>query len=110
MKFRRILLVLRNEIKLYFRLFRDKRTPMISKIMLVAAVVYLLSPIDIIPDFLPFAGFIDELIVIPLVFYISTLFIPKDVVEDNRRIVKGQKKEKDHKKKFENAVEGEIVD
>lgn len=77
--------------------------------MLIAAVIYLLSPIDIIPDFIPFAGFVDELIIIPLVFYISTLFIPKDVVEDNRRIVKGQNKDKNAKKKFENVQEGEIV-
>ena len=110
MKLRRILLVLRNELRLYFRLFRDSRTPKISKIMLIAAVIYLLSPIDIIPDFLPFAGFIDELIIIPLVFYVSTLFIPKDVVEDNRRIVNGNKREKETKKKFKDAQEGEIVD
>lgn len=79
--------------------------------MLVAAVIYLLSPIDIIPDFIPFAGFVDELIIIPLVFYVSTLFIPKDVVEDNRRIVKGQGSSPKNppKKKFENVQEGEIV-
>src|SRR5690349_6864330 len=101
MKIRRILFVLRNEIKLYVRLFFDKRTPKISKIMLIAAVVYLLSPIDFIPDFIPFAGFVDELIIIPIVFYLSTLFIPKDVVEDNRRIIKGQSKQSSTKtKKF----------
>lgn len=113
MKIRRILHVLRNELKLYFRLFRDRRTPMISKIMLIAAVIYLLFPIDFIPDFIPFAGFVDELIIIPLVFYLSTLFIPKDVVEDNRRIIKGQNKESNSKtKKFKDdeVQEGVIVD
>jgi uncharacterized membrane protein YkvA (DUF1232 family) len=111
MKIRRILLVLRNEIKLYIRLFRDKRTPKISKIMLIAAVIYLLSPIDLIPDFIPFAGFVDELIIIPLVFYISTLFIPKDVVEDNRRIIKGTQTDTKTKKfKDDEVQEGVIVD
>ncbi len=110
MKFRRIWHVLRNEIKLYIRLFRDRRTPLISKLMLIAAVVYLLSPIDFIPDFIPFAGFVDELIIIPLVFYLSTLFIPKDVIEDNKRIINGQKRQKDTKNKFENAQEGVIVE
>lgn len=76
--------------------------------MLVAAVIYLLSPVDFIPDFIPFAGFVDELIIIPLIFYLSTLFIPKDVVEDNRRIVKGSSKVK--KAKFENVQEGEIIE
>jgi uncharacterized membrane protein YkvA (DUF1232 family) len=52
--------------------------------MLIGAMIYLLSPIDFIPDFIPFAGFVDEIIVIPLVFYLSTLFIPKNVIEENK--------------------------
>lgn len=108
MKLRRVWHFLRSEFKLYVRLFKDKRTPLISKLMLVAAVIYLLSPVDFIPDFIPFAGFVDELIIIPLIFYLSTLFIPKDVVEDNRRIVKGSSKVK--KAKFENVQEGEIIE
>lgn len=108
MKLRRVWYFLRSEFKLYIRLFKDKRTPLISKLMLVAAVIYLLSPVDFIPDFIPFAGFVDELIIIPLIFYLSTLFIPKDVVEDNRRIVKGSSKVK--KAKFENVQEGEIIE
>ena len=72
--------------------------------MLIAAIVYLLWPFDIIPDIIPFAGFIDEIIIIPLIFYIATMFIPKEVVEDIRQKVSGKKK------KFENVEEGVIIE
>jgi uncharacterized membrane protein YkvA (DUF1232 family) len=91
MKFRKLLRVLRTEFWLYIRLFRDSRTPTISKVMLIAALFYLLSPIDFIPDFIPFAGFLDELIVIPLIFTVATMFIPKNVVEENKHQVKRTK-------------------
>lgn len=105
MKFRRVLILLRQEFRLYIRLFRDRRTPMISKILMILTLVYLISPIDIIPDFIPFAGWVDEIIIIPLLFYIATLFIPKDVIEENRQIAK-----KGLKGKFRNAEEGVIVE
>lgn len=99
MKFGKIIWRLRNYAKIYWLLFRDARTPAISKIMVILAVIYLISPFDLIPDFIPFAGWVDEIIIVPLVFYLATLFIPKDVVEDNKRKAKGthaqQKKFKD---------------
>ncbi len=107
MKIRRLLWRLRTQVKVYWLLFKDARTPKISKIMLVAAIIYLLWPFDLIPDFLPFAGFIDELIIVPLIFYIATLFIPKNVVEDNKRRAQGIKK---RTKDNDEIQEGVIVD
>lgn len=104
MKFGRIIWRIRRYAKLYWLLFRDARTPKISKIMVLAAIVYLIWPFDLIPDIIPFAGFVDELIIIPILFYLATIFIPKNVIEDNKNKIKGKKN------KFDDAEEGVIVD
>jgi len=105
MRVRRLWHILRREFRLYFKLFRDPRTPIISKIIMIGTLIYLISPIDIIPDFIPFMGLVDELIVIPLLFYFALKFIPKDVIDDNRRKIS-----KNLKDKFGNAQEGVIVE
>jgi uncharacterized membrane protein YkvA (DUF1232 family) len=104
MKFGKIIYRLKRYAKIYWLLFKDPRTPKISKIMVLSAIVYLIWPFDLIPDIVPFAGLIDELIIIPLLFYIATKFIPKKVVEDNKRKARGEKSELD------DAEEGIIVD
>ncbi len=68
MRIRRAYRWLRSRAWLYWNLFKDKRTPWISKILIIAAVIYLIWPIDIIPDFIPFVGFVDEVIIIPFLF------------------------------------------
>ena len=104
MKIRRLIRRLRIEVRLYWDLFRDKRTPRISKILIIGAVIYLVWPFDLIPDFIPFAGFVDEIIIIPTLFYLATLFIPKSVVNEYKN-----KATKSFKNKFDNVQEGEIV-
>lgn len=104
MKFGRLFYRFKKYAKIYWLLFKDPKTPKISKIMVLAALVYLIWPFDLIPDIIPFAGLIDEIIIIPLLFYIATKFIPKSVVEDNKRKVSGKKKD------YEEVLEGEIVD
>lgn len=111
MKFGRILWRLKNYVRVYWLLFKDPRTPKISKLMVILAVVYLVSPFDLIPDFIPFAGWIDEIIIVPLVFYLATLFIPKHVVEDNKKLAKKEKLgERSKKFKDGEVQEGVIVD
>lgn len=104
MKFGKVIYRIKRYAKVYWLLLKDGRTPMLSKIMVLAAIVYLIWPFDLIPDFIPFAGLADELIIIPLLFYIATKFIPKHVVEENKRKAKGEKSE------FEEAEEGVIVE
>lgn len=105
MKFGRILYRIKRYAKIYWLLLLDPRTPKLSKVMVLGAIAYLLWPFDLIPDVIPFAGLVDEIIIIPLLFYIATRFIPKNVVNDNKRKAKGEKKGA----KFEDVQEGEIV-
>jgi uncharacterized membrane protein YkvA (DUF1232 family) len=52
------------------------------KWMVIAVVAYALSPIDLIPDFIPIIGFLDELILLPLAIYILVKFIPEKVWQE----------------------------
>ena len=62
--------------------YRDSRTPWYVKFFVAGIVVYALSPIDLIPDFLPVVGYLDDLILLPLAIVIAIRLIPPDVMED----------------------------
>lgn len=76
---------IKREFKLYTRLWKDPETPWISRILLGAAVVYALSPVDIIPDFIPVIGYLDDLIILPTLIWLAFRFIPHTVVEKHRK-------------------------
>lgn len=66
---------------------KDPRTPLIAKIMIALTISYALSPIDLIPDFIPVLGYLDDLILLPILIIISLKLIPKDVLDDCRNRV-----------------------
>lgn len=64
-------------------LYADARTPKISKILLWVAIGYALSPIDLIPDFIPVIGYLDDLVILPILLYIAIKSVPKNVYMEN---------------------------
>ena len=68
-------------VPMYYALF-DKRTPLFAKIMAAITVMYLLSPIDLIPDFIPILGLLDDIILVPLMVTLTLKFIPKEIIEE----------------------------
>jgi uncharacterized membrane protein YkvA (DUF1232 family) len=62
----------------------DPRIPWYAKAIIVLTVVYALSPIDLIPDFIPFLGYLDDLIIIPAGIALAIWLMPKDVWEEYR--------------------------
>lgn len=66
--------------KLVCRLVRDRRVPIVVRIGLPVLVLYLLSPIDIIPDFIPVLGYIDDAVAIALAMWIFSKLVPPEVV------------------------------
>lgn len=64
--------------------YKDKRTPAPAKILIGLTVGYLLSPIDIIPDFIPVLGILDDLIIVPMMITASIKMIPEEVMADAR--------------------------
>jgi len=64
--------------------YRDRRTPWYARILAACVVAYAFSPIDLIPDFIPALGYLDDLILIPLGMAIALKMIPPQVMADSR--------------------------
>ncbi len=58
---------------------RDPRVPTVAKALAVAVAAYALSPIDLIPDFIPVLGYLDDLVLMPLGIALVVRLIPRDV-------------------------------
>ncbi|MDR3711781.1 MAG: DUF1232 domain-containing protein [Puia sp.] len=77
---------------LYYGL-TDPGTPFYARLPALLALVYLISPIDLIPDFIPFAGWLDDLVVVPVLLALSIRLFPREVREASRiKAEKGARK------------------
>jgi uncharacterized membrane protein YkvA (DUF1232 family) len=63
---------------------QDPRVPRLAKAMAIATAAYAFSPIDLIPDFIPVLGYLDELIILPLFIYATIRLIPPDIMVELR--------------------------
>ena len=63
---------------------RDPRVPWYAKVLAVCIAAYAVSPIDLIPDFIPILGYADELIILPLGILLVVKMIPADVMAEHR--------------------------
>ncbi|MCX7626957.1 MAG: YkvA family protein [Methylophilaceae bacterium] len=79
---------LKTELAVYRLVARHPRTPRLAKWLLVIAVGYALMPFDLIPDFIPVIGHLDELVIIPGLVYLALKMIPPEVVSECRQQVK----------------------
>ena len=80
---------LKTDIPSLFLALKDKETPILAKIFAGIAVAYPLSPIDLIPDFIPVLGYLDDVIILPMLLVITLKFIPKDMIEKYRKEAQG---------------------
>ena len=65
--------------------YRDPRTGFLAKFLVLVTLGYALSPIDLIPDFIPVLGWLDDLIVVPALIALSVRLIPAEAMADARR-------------------------
>jgi uncharacterized membrane protein YkvA (DUF1232 family) len=63
---------------------RDPRVPWTVKLLAIAVAAYALSPVDLIPDFIPVLGYLDDLIIVPLGIWLVIALIPEDVMREYR--------------------------
>ena len=73
----------RQSLALYYAA-RDPRTPWYAKLIAAAIVAYALSPIDLIPDFIPVLGLVDDLLLLPAAIWVVVRLVPKVVLDDAR--------------------------
>jgi uncharacterized membrane protein YkvA (DUF1232 family) len=64
---------------------RDPRTPWLAKLVIAIVVAYALSPIDLIPDFIPILGYLDDVLLLPLGIYLALKLIPTAILADARQ-------------------------
>ena len=70
---------LKTDIPAVFLALKKKETPVLAKICAGATILYALSPIDLVPDFIPVLGYIDDLIVLPALIALTIKLIPKEI-------------------------------
>ena len=78
---------LKQEFAVYRLVLKHPQTPWIAKLFLGLAVAYLLLPFDLIPDFIPVIGQLDDVVIIPVLLYLALLFIPKWIIQSCREQV-----------------------
>ncbi len=75
---------LKVELKVYQLVLKDERTPRLAKWLLFIAVAYTLTPFDIIPDFIPVIGHLDDVVIVPTLVFLALRLIPREVISDCR--------------------------
>lgn len=75
---------LRREVYAIYLAYKDPRVPWYAKLLAACVVAYAFSPIDLIPDFIPILGYLDDLILVPLGIYLVLKWIPEEVMAECR--------------------------
>ena len=63
---------------------RDPRTPFLAKVVALLVAAYALSPIDLIPDFIPVIGYVDDLVIVPLGILLAVRLLPPPLLAEHR--------------------------
>ena len=80
---------LKTDIPAIFLSLKDKDTPLPAKIAGCIMVAYALSPVDLIPDFIPVLGYLDDVILLPVLAAITIKLLPAQILERNRQRAQG---------------------
>lgn len=80
---------LKTDIPALFLAIKDNDTPILAKVFAGITVAYALSPVDLVPDFIPVLGYLDDIILLPMLVAITIKFIPQNVLERNRKEAEG---------------------
>jgi uncharacterized membrane protein YkvA (DUF1232 family) len=74
----------KQELTVYRCVLADPRTPVSAKIFLGLAIAYLCMPFDLIPDFIPVLGHLNDLVIVPALVYAALRLIPQELVAEHR--------------------------
>lgn len=73
--------IIKEYIPAIYLAMSKQETPFIAKMMSFITISYVLSPIDLIPDFIPVLGYLDDLLIVPVLIVITIRLIPKEILE-----------------------------
>jgi uncharacterized membrane protein YkvA (DUF1232 family) len=76
---------LKRQVWALFLAWKDPETPVLAKIIIAVTVAYAVSPIDLIPDFIPVLGKLDDLVILPALILLAIRLIPPEVTARCRR-------------------------
>ena len=82
-KLKEIATTLRQYLALYHALYQDQRTPRLARFLLWTALTYFALPFDLIPDFLPIIGHLDDVIIVPGLIFLAIRLIPVTVYNEH---------------------------
>ena len=80
---------LKTDIPAVFLALKEKGTPWSAKAIAAVVIIYALSPVDLVPDFIPILGYLDDVIILPALIALTVKFIPNDVFEKCRKGAEG---------------------
>jgi len=76
--------LLKQDVLMLWFATKNPNTPWAPKAICIFIVAYALSPIDLIPDFIPILGFVDDLLLLPFLIWVAIRLIPNVIVQDSR--------------------------
>ena len=79
---------IKQDLSALYLAYKRKDVPILAKIIAIMAIGYALSPIDLIPDFIPVIGYLDDLLIVPFLIFISIKLIPKPIMDECREQAK----------------------
>lgn len=82
-----IVRLFKRELIVYQRVLQDERTPLSAKLFLALAIGYLCMPFDLIPDFIPVIGHLDDAVIVPALVFVALRFVPPELVSEYREQV-----------------------
>jgi uncharacterized membrane protein YkvA (DUF1232 family) len=85
---------LKKELFTLAEVIKHPKTPWYAKVLGAAVVAYAFSPIDLIPDFIPVLGYLDDIILVPLGIYFTLKLVPASVLKECRIIASQKNSEK----------------
>ncbi|WP_373504664.1 YkvA family protein [Aestuariivirga sp.] len=78
--------IIKRDVHALYLASRDPRVPWYAKALAVVVAGYAISPIDLIPDFIPVLGYLDDVVLLPLGIYLVVKLIPPDIMAEHRAL------------------------
>ena len=85
--------LIKQNVEFYGSLYGDSRVPRVAKWLLWSAIGYTFLPFDLIPDFVPVIGQLDDIVIVPILVWLAIRMIPKDLYEGHLKRIFGGTRE-----------------